>query len=368
MILRGARVALNATEAAVRDLEIPGRRAHLDLSGYIVLPGLINAHDHLEFNLYPRLGRGPYANAGDWARDVYHPDRSPILEQRKISKTTRLLWGGLKNLMCGVTTVCHHNPMGFAVFDRNFPVRVVKQFGWAHSLEFSPDLEEQFRATPADWPFIIHLGEGTDEKARREIFRLDEMGMLDDRTILVHAVALDRAGIERARRKGASIVWCPSSNQFLLGRTIGAEIRGSGIPIALGSDSALTAEGDLLDELRVAHGCGASPEELYRMVTGTPARMLRLPTASADFAVFRDAGATPAQTLLSGARPALVIVDGKIKLTAFEFAAARKGLSRLAVEGRADVLVAADVAGLYRRAARELGEVRLAGKLVRECE
>jgi len=29
----------------------------LDLEGLQVLPGLINAHDHLEFALFPRLGQ-----------------------------------------------------------------------------------------------------------------------------------------------------------------------------------------------------------------------------------------------------------------------------------------------------------------------
>jgi cytosine/adenosine deaminase-related metal-dependent hydrolase len=32
-------------------------------SGHLILPGLINCHDHLEFNLFPRLGCGPYPNA-----------------------------------------------------------------------------------------------------------------------------------------------------------------------------------------------------------------------------------------------------------------------------------------------------------------
>ena len=90
------------------------------------MPGLINAHDHLEFNLYARLGRGPYPNAGAWARDVYLPNESPVQEQLRIPKGIRLIWGGLKNLLSGVTTVCHHNPRELAVFDRNFPVRVVK--------------------------------------------------------------------------------------------------------------------------------------------------------------------------------------------------------------------------------------------------
>jgi cytosine/adenosine deaminase-related metal-dependent hydrolase len=366
MIFYGARVALGPEEAMERELRLPQGRWRVDLSGYLVLPGLINAHDHLEFNLYPRLGHGPYANAGDWARDVYHPECPPISGQRRISKTTRLLWGGLKNLLCGVTAVCHHNPMEFAVFDRNFPVLVVKQFGWAHSLEYSPDLSDRFRSTPRAWPFVIHLGEGTDEKARNEIFRLDKMGALDDRTVLVHAVGLDRRGIELAGRKGASIVWCPSSNLFLLGRTLARDILESGIPIALGSDSALTAEGDLLDELRIAHALGARAASLYRMVTATPASILRLTPSPGDLAVFRDTGATPAETLLSGASPEMVIVGGRVKLLSRQLAA-RIGepllrFCPLHVEGRGEVLVHADVPGLYRRAARVLGEVNLAGK------
>ena len=340
----------------------------LDLSGYLVLPGLVNAHDHLEFNLYPRLGRGPYANAGDWARDVYHPEAPPISVQRRISKSTRLIWGGLKNLLCGVTTVCHHNPMEFAVFDRNFPVRVVKQFGWAHSIEYSPDLMERFRATPAEWPFVIHLGEGTDENARREIFQFDEMGGLDDRAVLVHAVGLDSAGVDLAKQKGASIVWCPSSNQFLLGRTLGRDVLQSGVPVALGSDSGLTAEGDLLDELRVAHRCGVGAEELHRMVAEIPARMLRLDPRPHDYAVFRDIGASPAETLLEGAGPEMVIVNGRVKLVSPSLAdrvgKACDRFSPLAVEGRGTVLVDADISGLYRRAARVLGEVKLAGRAV----
>ena len=93
MTLTGARVARSATVAVHADLEIHrGRIARLtapqqsrgqqertiDLRGHLILPGLINSHVHLEFNLFPRLGHGPYPNATAWAEDIYDPDRSQI--------------------------------------------------------------------------------------------------------------------------------------------------------------------------------------------------------------------------------------------------------------------------------------------------
>jgi hypothetical protein len=119
---------------------------NLDLTGHVRMPG------HLEFNLFPQLGRGPYANATEWARAVYHPDRSPVREHLRVPKSVRLWWGGIKNLLSGVTTVCHHNPCEAEVFGPDFPVRVVRRFAWAHSLAYRSGLPELFAAlcaTPA---------------------------------------------------------------------------------------------------------------------------------------------------------------------------------------------------------------------------
>src|SRR5882757_4544603 len=171
MILRGARVARNATESqrcalSIQDGRIrfgvhPGCGPEVDLSGCLILPGLINSHDHLEFNLFPRLGRGPYPNATEWAEDIYRPCDDPIRKQLEIPKPLRLVWGGIKNLISGVTSVLHHNPYEAPVFEQNFPVRVIRRFGWAHSLRYGGDIAQAWSRTPPGSPFVIHACEGT---------------------------------------------------------------------------------------------------------------------------------------------------------------------------------------------------------------
>src|SRR5262245_32628789 len=68
----------------------------LQFKNHYLYPGLINAHDHLEMNLYPRLGNPPYHNYTEWGSDIYKPKESPIKEIEKIDLKDRLLWGGLK--------------------------------------------------------------------------------------------------------------------------------------------------------------------------------------------------------------------------------------------------------------------------------
>ena len=86
----------------------------IDLERSFVFAGLINAHDHLELNSQPRLKwREKYTNASDWIAD-FQPRfaTDPALAVTKAETLDDRVWvGGLKNLLAGVTTVCHHNPM-----------------------------------------------------------------------------------------------------------------------------------------------------------------------------------------------------------------------------------------------------------------
>jgi hypothetical protein len=325
----------------------------LDLNGLRVLPGLINAHDHLHFSLFPRLGSGPYPNATGWAHDIYHPDREPARSLLAVPKHLRLIWGGLRNLLAGVTTAGHHDEY-HPIFDLGFPIRVVKQFGWAHSLAFTHDVRECFERTPPSVPFVIHLGEGTDAEAASEIFRLRELGALTERTVLVHAVALTGAGWDLVKCAGAAVIWCPRSNLFTLGRTLGREVIESGVRIALGTDSPLTAEGDLLDEIRFAREFGAAARQLV----GSGARdVLRLPMRPDDWIAVREFGAAPE----------LVVIGGEIRLISPALAAGlprdvAAGFHWLCVEGRPPVLVRWDIPGLIEETRGYLREIQLGGR------
>ena len=127
----------------------------IDLEGRMLYPGLINAHDHLELNHFPRSKfRDVYGNAHQWSLD-FQPrlDQEPYASLRREPLDQRCRVGGLKNLHSGVTTVAHHNPLHKPLRRRDFPVRVVQRYGWAHSLYLEPDVAKSYRQTRSAWPW-----------------------------------------------------------------------------------------------------------------------------------------------------------------------------------------------------------------------
>jgi cytosine/adenosine deaminase-related metal-dependent hydrolase len=322
----------------------------VDVQGGFVLPGLVNAHDHLELNHYGRLkGRDRYGNASDWIADMRPrlSDDAAIRQGRAHPLTERLFIGALKNLLAGVTTVAHHNPF-YSELRRTMPIRVVRRYGWAHSflLERQPagargepggDVAVRWRATPPDAPFLVHLAEGVDDEARGELPRLEALGCLKPNTVIVHGVAIDESGWRRVARAGGGLVWCPASNAFLFGQTalVRELIEGEGdarVIVALGTDSRVTGSRDLLDELRAAReAIPVPPDALLGMVTRDAGKLLRQSRAGrlavggpVDLVVIPPLAEEPGAALLKAWRRdvRLVVVEGRPLVGDPDFAAA----------------------------------------------
>ncbi|HEY4354654.1 MAG TPA: methyltransferase domain-containing protein [Acidobacteriaceae bacterium] len=396
--LSGVRCALGAAESGQLAVEIEdGKIASLhsgtikttttgsvlELDGYLLLPGLVNAHDHLEFALFPRLGKGGYANAKEWAEDIHARDSEVIAKHRAVPRDTRHWWGILRNLLSGVTTVCHHNPVAPLAHLGHLPCRHVEHFAWQHSPWASTpeEIRRAFTQSSNDVPFMLHAGEGVDGSSARELQALDDLGVLSERTVLIHGLGFEAAGIDLLNRREAAVVFCPSSNEFLFGKVPSGSTIRSVTHTALGSDSSLTATGDLLDEIRfTSEHCKLNAEELYTMLTRSSASMLRLtegegtlrPFACADLIAVKDRPGTPSEVLatLGWKDIELVFLAGEIQMastTIYErlTPSLRQGLEPLCVEGVAR-WVRAPVRQLLKdtEAVLGAGDVRLNGRKV----
>lgn len=334
------------------------------LDGSVVLPGLINAHDHLELNNFPRLKwQERYANASEWIAD-FQPRFATdprLTGPRAVPLAERLLIGALKNLLAGATTVCHHNPL-HRPMRRRYPVRLVTRFRFSHSFLIDGEsLATDYRRTPQNWPWIVHLAEGTDAAAAAELPRLEQLRCLGPNTLLVHGVALTPPDQERILECGGGLIWCPSSNLFTLGATADVRRFAAVHRVALGSDSRLSGERDLLDELHVASQTGQiSGAELYRMVTLNAADLLRIPSLGrlapslpADLVILPPSDRPPLETLLAARRAdlRLVMLAGRPLVTdpdfAPLFAATGRKFTAVRLDGR-EKLLAREIADRLR--------------------
>jgi cytosine/adenosine deaminase-related metal-dependent hydrolase len=237
----------------------------------LAFPGLINSHDHLDFNLFPPLANRIYDNYTEWGADIQKHNRQEIDPVLKIPQTLRTQWGVYKNLLNGVTTVVNH---GEKLGIEEEPITVFQDCHCLHSVGFEKNWKWKLNrpfAGPA--PFVLHVGEGTVETSTREIDRLIRWNLFKRPLIGVHGVAMreDQAGAFRG------LVWCPATNYFLLGRTAPVDRLRKRVPILFGTDSTLTAGWNIWEQIRLARKEGAMTDpELLDTLTRTPATVWRL--------------------------------------------------------------------------------------------
>ena len=180
--------------------------------GYAAFPALINIHDHFNGNYLPKVGPRPgefYVKWLDWEKDLRNSEVVKV-ERAKTSTEERYFLSAYKNLFSGVVTANDHFPHEWnEPFIPRLPIRVIRNYTLAHEsssydLKWGEGIEiEHARALKNNFPFITHLEEGFDEESQRGIDILEELGCLDDHTVLIHCIGfLGRRHPENATGRG----------------------------------------------------------------------------------------------------------------------------------------------------------------------
>jgi cytosine/adenosine deaminase-related metal-dependent hydrolase len=243
----------------------------IEFENAIAFPGLINSHDHLDFNLFPQLGNHIYNNYVEWGDDIHKRNKATINSILTIPKELRTQWGVYKNLLNGITTVVNHGekldiPNSIiTVFQNSYSLHSVKlEKGWKYQLN-SPFAKK--------YPFSMHVGEGTDIDSHEEINEVIKWNKLKRKIVAIHGVAMD----EKQAAAFQALVWCPDSNFFLLGATAAVNKLKMATNILFGTDSTVSANWNIWQQLRKARETKLLTDtELINTISTIPATIWKL--------------------------------------------------------------------------------------------
>ena len=262
----------------------------------IIYPALINSHDHLVGNWYPpAITEEKFENSHIWVEAMKnHPtyldrnkywvnDGSFVLTHKK--EITLSTLGVYKNLFSGVVAVQDHAPNQTKDYYDAFPINVIRDYTQCHSLPLGNwwgggSAKEEFAKAQGKLPFIVHLGEGIDDITAQEFTDLKAMNLLSANTLMIHGIALKESEIKEISQVGASICWCPASNENLIGSHLNIKsCLEQGVNVVLGTDSTLSGSINLLAEMKFSkeNFPTVTSSDIFQMVTVNAAKALRLP-------------------------------------------------------------------------------------------
>jgi cytosine/adenosine deaminase-related metal-dependent hydrolase len=308
----------DGTIKAVSDKEISSDELSITFENALAFPGLVNSHDHLDFNLFPQTGNRIYNNYTEWGKDIRENNQDGINAILKIPRPLRTRWGIYKNLLNGVTTVVNH---GERLTITDSPITVFQDCYSLHSIHFENNWKYQLnRLFKKKGSYVIHIGEGTDAASCKEINTLTKWNLFKRKLIGVHGVAMNEAQAGRFH----AVVWCPVSNFFLLNCTAPVDQLKKHTNIIFGTDSTLTADWNIWEQLRQARKTSLlTDEELLDAVTVTAATVWDLNTGAiapgkdADIVIAKAKDHTAGMDAFYALNPEdilLVMHKGKIRL------------------------------------------------------
>jgi cytosine/adenosine deaminase-related metal-dependent hydrolase len=242
----------------------------IEFQNAIAFPGLINSHDHLDFNLFPQIGNRIYNNYSEWGKDIHRQNKETIKAVLKIPQHLRIQWGLYKNLLNGITTVVNH---GEKLKIGDSFINVLQDNHSLHSIQFEKNWKRKLNTPFAKkQPYVIHVGEGTDQSSYEEINQLIKMNFFNKCLFTIHGVAMNDEQAENFE----ALIWCPSSNYFLLNKTADIEKLKTKTSVLFGTDSTLTADWNLWNHLRLARETKMMNDtELFETLTKNPAEKWR---------------------------------------------------------------------------------------------
>ncbi len=297
LVDQGRIVARGVEGTTVPRVDAPVRR--IDLGAVAIMPGLVNAHTHLELS-WMRGMVPPSASMPAWAarlmslrRGVASEPAAPIADAiREARASGTSLVGDVTNTLAAYDLLAD-SEIGGAVFREllgfNAPdpdqavAQVVAQL---HALtpssrlrasvvphapySVSPALFRAIAAAAGAGAISVHLGESPDEMqflrdgtgAWRELLGglgawndrweppgcgpveyLERLGVITPHLLAVHGTRLEDHELRRLAASGATLVTCPRSNQWTgAGAPPVDRFYASGVRVAIGTDSLASVE------------------------------------------------------------------------------------------------------------------------------